>query len=304
LIICDWVGLQYSTNSIPIELPKASVLISLHWIHFAHDTSILFVLVKPNIVTQSQSANKVYSKISLGYKNWSTIEDGGNQDVFAKREYSTNLSRINNEKEILCDFVASDFALEVTRRMYGLTKKDWTYDNNSFIICLVRDGSSYEVETFTGVISNYVYSPDTMKNLRITPLRNLIRHIPILTTFIKPNLTYELTFNFGEANFIAKAIPNAPDACFPRLIANNDEDANISQGDVYNTEYELPILNDTEVSFEYPFCNAQYLTYKANPYGLIGFSCPDGTIVYGWVLQLNYNPSRGKAQIKLTNKQP
>lgn len=25
--------------------------------------------------------------------------------------------------------------------------------------------STYEVETFTGVVANYVYSPDTMKNI-------------------------------------------------------------------------------------------------------------------------------------------
>ena len=88
---------------------------------------------------------KVFSTAKIGYDKWETESVNGLNDVFGNREYRTSLKQIRNEYTRLCNFIASDYAIEVTRRAFGDTTKDWRYDNNTFIICLKND--------YTGTVS-------------------------------------------------------------------------------------------------------------------------------------------------------
>lgn len=83
---------------------------------------------------------KAFDRATIGYSNWETESVNGLNDVFGKREYRTSLKQLRNLYERLCPFIASDYAIEITRRQYGNTTKDWRYDNDTFIICL-RNGS-------------------------------------------------------------------------------------------------------------------------------------------------------------------
>lgn len=83
---------------------------------------------------------KAFDRATIGYSNWETESVNGLNDVFGKREYRTSLKQLRNLYERLCPFIASDYAIEITRRQYGNTTKDWRYDNDTFIICL-RSGS-------------------------------------------------------------------------------------------------------------------------------------------------------------------
>ncbi len=84
-------------------------------------------------------STRAFDRASIGYNTWETESVNGLNDVFGKREYRTSLKQVRNLYERLCPFIASDYAIEITRRQYGNTTKDWRYDNDTFIICL-RNG--------------------------------------------------------------------------------------------------------------------------------------------------------------------
>jgi hypothetical protein len=87
----------------------------------------------------------IYSTIKTGYDKWKTWSIRGLNDIFTPREYRTELSSIKNELNRVCKFIASDYAIEYTRRQYGTTTADSRYDNDMFLLSLSRGGYTYEV---------------------------------------------------------------------------------------------------------------------------------------------------------------
>lgn len=97
-------------------------------------------------VERSVDASLIFSTIKIGYDKWKTWNINGLNDIFTPHEYRTELSELKNELDQLCKFLASDYAIEWTRRQYGLTTADSRYDNDNFFLCLSRQPYSYEVE--------------------------------------------------------------------------------------------------------------------------------------------------------------
>lgn len=263
--------------------------------------------IEKNILNEN-----IYQGIEIGYNIWSTEEEGGREDLFASRKYNTSLTRTSNLLSIMSEFVASDFALEVTRRLYGLSKTDWRYDENVFIICmyrnvtndiLVEEGES-EIEPGIPLIltSQYIFNQDTQKNSRITPVRNLMRHVSRLITFLKPSLIWTFKFKEGKANYIAGIAHNNNNCIIELngaiLAENQDLEINTFQDSARGT----PFLTNEQITFEYPLNCLQWADIKAMPYGVIGYSCTDGDVKYGWIKSLKFNPTKGIATFNLINK--
>jgi len=268
---------------------------------YFYDNSVVLTLPYPNIITREVDAKEMVSQIKIGYNNWGNEQQGGRNDVFASREISSNISRVSNTLMLKSDLVASDFAIEFTRRIYGLSSVDSPFDDKVFIICMVRDGADIIVELFPSATATNVYSVDTMKNIRITPMRNLLRNIPTLSKYIKTSLAYEFYFKNGEANFIAAIDTATIEDCILEVQGVElREDNPITDLATFETaSFGTPILSNELVSFEYPLTCAEWLTLKANPYGLIEYSCANGTSEFGWIKQFNYNAYQGMASFKL-----
>ena len=266
-----------------------------------YDSSVLFTLTDVNTIETQYSKVNTPSKIIVGYQNWATEEQGGRQDVFAKREYRSNLTRENNSIDLRSQLIASDFALEVIRRLFGMSNIDNQYDNETFIIEM-KKASDYEVFLLgTGATSSYIYSLFTMKNTSLTPVRNLMRHINRLTNWTRTNLAYLFKFTDGQANFIAEINQDSQNNC-PIEVASTTvaENQDIDES-VIDTDYNFPILSDKEVDFEYPITCAQYDLIVANPYGLIGYTC-GGVTQYGWIKRFTFNPNTSIANFQLFQK--
>jgi len=268
--------------------------------HF-YDTSVVLTLPYPNLITREVDTKEMVSQIKIGYNNWGNEQQQGRNDVFASREIASNLSRVSNSLNLNSNLVASDFAIEFTRRIYGLSSVDSPFDDKVFIICMVRDGGDIIVELFPSATATNVYSVDTMKNIRITPMRNLLRNIPTLSKYIKTSLAYEFYFKNGEANFIAAIDTATIEDCILEVQGVElREDNPITDLATFETaSFGTPILANELVSFEYPLTCAEWLTLKANPYGLIEYSCANGTSEFGWIKQFNYNAYQGMASFKL-----
>lgn len=83
-------------------------------------------------------ANEIYSTAKLGYEKWEAEEYTGLDEFLTKRSFRTTLTQIKNELSKLSKFIASGYALEITRRKGDDNSKDWRYDNDVFIVCLTR----------------------------------------------------------------------------------------------------------------------------------------------------------------------
>lgn len=260
----------------------------------------------PNIVTKKIDTSTTFSKILIGYSKWESTEAGGLQDIFTEREYKTNLTRTNNEIDIRSNIIASDFALEVTRRLYGVTNIDWRYDNDIFILCVKRGGLFYELELGSDIIdsSTFIHSKDTLKNARITPIRNLLRHIPALVEYINPSTTYELKFANGKGNYIASIKLNNQDCVLEELdLINENADIDI---EVFHEPIDgTPTMRNETIEFDYPMNCAEWAIILANPYGKIAYICPnDPDYSYGYIKQLKFKPTQGIATFTLKKTYP
>jgi hypothetical protein len=79
---------------------------------------------------------RLFAAAKFGYNNWETENINGLNDVFSKREYRTALKEITGTYNQASNIIASDYAIEVTRRQFAGTTKDWKYDNSIFIVCI------------------------------------------------------------------------------------------------------------------------------------------------------------------------
>lgn len=268
---------------------------------YFYDNSVVVSLPYPNLVEKTIDGKEMLSQIKVGYNYWGNEQQQGRNDIHAGREIISNLSRVSNSLNLKSDLVASDFAIEFTRRVYGLSSIDSDFDDKVFIICMVRDGSDIIVELLPSATATNVYSVDTTKNIRITPMRNLLRNIPTISKYIKTGLAYEFTFANGEANYIAAIDTKVIEACILEVQGVElREDNPVTDLATFETSsYGTPILSSEIISFQYPLTCIQWNAIQANKYGLVEYTCADGVAQYGWIKQMNFNPTQGMATFKL-----
>ncbi len=111
-------------------------LIRVEPVHYFFNDSILMSCPSIRLVKQSVDNSVIYSVYKGGYDKWETWNDNGLYDLFGSREYRTGLSQIANTLQQNCKWIASDYAIEFTRRLYGTTTSDWKYDDDIFFLCL------------------------------------------------------------------------------------------------------------------------------------------------------------------------
>ena len=83
--------------------------------------------------------NLLASTFKVGYQQYETWNNNGLYDIFGNRTYRTPLNHLVNEIDKTCKWLASDYAIEFTRRQFGLTSSDSRYDDNTFILCLAKN---------------------------------------------------------------------------------------------------------------------------------------------------------------------
>jgi hypothetical protein len=140
-IHCIGMGIEDDPNR------PGNQLIRVEPKHYFYKPDVLITCDHIKKVEREIHPTELYSILKAGYAKWETENANGLNDPFGNREYRTLLTTIRNTCDRICKFIASDYAIEVTRRKYGSTTKDWKYDNDIFIICLQS--------SFTGQIAFY-----------------------------------------------------------------------------------------------------------------------------------------------------
>lgn len=348
---------------------------------YFYNNSILMECDSIRVVKRQVDLSLIYSTIKTGYSKWKTWNVNGLNDVFAPRIYRTELSELKNELDITCNFIASDYAIEWTRRQYGLTTADSRYDNDIFLLCLSREKYIYSIQgqfvaqgsgtvalaivlqgqnfdfqigdtiTITGTtlndgsytIANFqtgafgttilfvvepivvepavnmvitqtntpirveqgvdsatnILFPDTVMNYRLAPSRNAMRWMKSILRSYRDFINKSIKFTNGEGNILASGEVLTPCRLENAVIAENQD---ISLDNFADAEANYPLFYPELITFEYPMSYDQYLTVKANPYGLIGYQCGNSAMEYGWIEDMQYSPYNGLVNFTLRPK--
>lgn len=273
--------------------------------HFYQNAEIMRLDNIASISNEVQESQH-YAKINVGYKKWEVQQINGLNEINSNREYRTNVDTINTTLDILSVLVSGSYPSEVTRQQSFADSgaADTTYDNETFIYCLIRNAYNFQIEQDKVLNDSNIYDPATLMNFRITPIRNLMRWFKsIINTY--PNITSSgsrLFFNAGTANFIAAGLLDDNTSC---RLENNTITENDSIG-IINFTNQLdgtPLFKNETASFDYPLSVAQYNFIKANPYGYISYTCGNSNEVQkGFIKEIKFRPARGMANFTLRKK--
>lgn len=264
--------------------------------HFYDKNTTILTCDKVNQITESVLENRIFSHIEAGYAKYESEEVTGIDEFLSKRSYRTEWKTVRNTANRVCPFIASGYALEVTRRKGHLTTSDWRLDNDVFIICMKRYLGDIVVEQ--GHISSPLNITDdsTVYNFAISPLRNAARWLKTWFAGITNPYTSRLILTDGTGNYYAGG--QYTGAC---PIDNEvwDESLPLQSNMFVNPDMVLPLWKPKQVQFEYPLSFSEYQILKTNPYGVIKYSCNDNPYQYGYILNIEYKPNTGIANFTL-----
>ena len=243
------------------------------------------------------SAN-IAPEISLHFKNYKTGYDkfeaeyyNGLYDIHGEREYTTKLVNHNETLENVCKFVASGYIIEITRQQRSSNSKDWQYDNDTFFLCMSRSDDNIIVEQGNVTDSVNIIDPPTLLNFRITPARMASNWFKFVTAFMRG--VREIIFSSGKGNTLAQGRCISGCEITGNVLAENQ---NIDSNDIANDT--TPIFTAETVEIKgVPVSFRQYLDIKANPHGLVRYTC--GSAGAGWIKEFKYKIVDGTADFIL-----
>ncbi len=278
-------------------------------IEYFYNTEVLFQI--PNIKNYKiRTADEFYvNGFEVGYDKWETEDVNGLDEVNTKREYTTLLKKTGTKVSKLSKYIASPYALELTRRKQylGTSTQDSKYDQENFVICLNRTENPYtgiptslttaeKDENFT--VTNLISSATTY-NLRISPGRIIRRWFKsIAPSLIKNNAILKVVkFAFGQGNY--KATSQGSGSCDVGLSENIDESADLElEVPAIDTSID-PLWENEFIEFEAPMTYSQYKLIKINPTKCIQISPYSSNFIKAFIFDVRYNPVRGMAKFIL-----
>jgi hypothetical protein len=264
-----------------------------NWEYFYNDSIV--VDLGTVSVKKEPDVKLHFKNFKTGYAKYEAEEYNGLDEFLTEREYTTNLVNHNLDLNKTCQFIASGYAIELTRRQGNTTSSDWRFDNDTFVIALKREDTALSVEQGNITSPLNIIDPPTILNFRISPARMAMNWFQYLTTFLKT--TKELIFSSGKGNIAAQGESYSNCTIESGVIS---EKQNLLQADFQGNQdgiftAELHTISEAPMTFK------QYKLIQSNPHGLIAYKCSDVQL-YGWIKQLKYSFIDGSASFILIPK--
>ena len=201
------------------------------------------------------------------------------------------ITQLKNSYTAVSKYPASGYLIEQTRRQQFNTSPDKEVgeDKTNFWICLLRrNGGGYETERnqLLNVVRN-VLSPETVYNLRITPQRNFKRHGRIICSGLRFRDTLPITFQEGNANYIAETQ------------FDGEAVSTIENEALVGTQLLEPLWIPEYYEFDAPLPTHQRKLIEANPHGLITFMDSAGNLKKGYLKDIRISLTGPMAAFKL-----
>lgn len=272
----------------------------------------LFEINNPSNVERSHDLDETFTRLKIGYKKYADISEANVVDTFhSERNYTTLAKAVDKELQAMSELVADPFAIEYTRRKsIDKDTKDWNYDEDIFMICVMRvnvklesggtvhsDVTSYEVDNGMEETGNTVTSPDTMINVYISPARNAIRWADRFSQYPGAN---GLSYASGTRNTTAKGTRKTRSSPLVEQLGGMTRTTTYDQAytsfvqENASINKETPYLKSQKVSFEYPISLQQWNSIRMNPYGYIRVNGERY-----WIKKVQYNFKTGLTKFEL-----
>lgn len=287
LIAVDAVGLDIEGNNVIVEPIK----------HFYSD-EVIFEADNVNEIVRTKRTDRIFNQANIGYDKWETEQYNGLDAIHTKRNYRLQIKNTRSKFEKYSKAIVDGYAIEVTRRKAGLTE-DWRYDNNMFWICCKRESGSFVAEKNNISSPQYLFSPATILNYRLSPIRNLMKWFHwIMQSVANYSSATNLLFSGGDGNFVAEGLLN--NGCINEAsVLKENEDLDESKFD--DTEFAQPWIKPEKVVFKYPVSVKEFLEISSNKYGKIKYRVSEfDEWEYGWISEIKYLPNDGIAEFNLT----
>jgi hypothetical protein len=271
--------------------------------YFYQDTEIFRCPSIPQASIEIEEARH-YSKIDVGYKKWEVEDVNGLDEFNSTREYRTSLDSVSNSLDIASSLVAGSYPIELTRQQSFANTggSDYKYDNDTFIICVLRMMYGWQVEQTNITSAANIYSPATVYNYRISPLRNLMRwYRSISASYANSgDSSNKLFFNSGTGNFVAEGEMTSEVCKLENAVIRENQD-------LFTTHFEnatdaTPLWRNETIAFDYPLSLKDYRDLKSGPYGYVSYQCGQGDFEKGFIKELKYKLNRGIATFILRKK--
>lgn len=269
--------------------------------YFYQDIEILSHDAIPKASTEIEET-KHYSRIQVGYKKWEVEKVNGLDEFNSNREYNTSIDTINSPLDITSILVAGTYPIEITRQQSFAVSggADTKYDNETFIICMERPSYPYgSLQVELGNITNAanIFSPATIYNYRLSPIRNLMRwYKNIAAGFASlSDASNMLFFSSGTGNLTASGLMT--DTFCREENSEIVENQNIFVTKFTSADQFTPLWKNELITYEYPMSIADYRAIKENPYGYISAQCGSGDFEKYWIKEIKYKPMKGTATI-------
>ncbi len=304
-VFCNFKQLFNSANAvhnIGMEIANETIRVEPLSFFYSNERSCTLEYVKD--IRSSLAVDRFINHITVGYANWETEFANGLDEPNTRHEYSTVIQALNNKLELISDYIASSYAIEVTRRknVKLFPKEDFKYDNNNFWLCVKRDGLDFAAELLADafVSASNMIAKDTALNLRMTPGRMLLAHINKITAGLQ-TIGGDIKFINGDGNtdFVSTKtdVGHQEDYNEEPLAENtsfawNDSDAR----DV------LPIWMPIYDEFEFPLTEALRTQINNRPYGYIEFFKYSNERYKGYIESMEENLENGLTKFKLLRK--
>jgi len=266
------------------------------WRHFYEYDTIL-ECIGVDEVKRSVSAADHVSIFKFGYAKWEAEAFNGIDEFMTQREYRTELTQASKTFSQISNFIASGYAIEVTRRKGNTDTKDWRYDNDAFLITMRR--SSGVLIPQVGDISGdaNILDPTTVYNFKIRPSAMAMHWLPyVLASYRQADVASRIIFTDGTGNYNAEGELSAGICIIEGGVISEKQD--LSPNDMAAPTDGLPIKFNESIAYEFPITWAQFKALKASPAKWIYYE-NDRTSGYGWIRSVQFKLTESKATFNL-----
>ncbi len=288
--------------SLSLETIGGVEKIRIEQLNYAYTKEAILTFDNISGLKRSISKDKFFTQIEVGYTTWQPEEINGLDEFASKRTYTTPLKTIGSPLLLQSKVIASGSIIEVTRRLqYNATATtDSKYDSELFIIALNNsDPTIAEKNENFGTVNNLL-SPETAYNLRLSPVRNLLRNGNKINGSLLKYLGYDLKFQAGEGNFLVQSDLNG--SCpgnFNNELLTENQNIPWAYADIGEVD---PIWEPIIYQFDYPLSFSDFTILKNNKNkGILinGDIHPASYYELGFLVDMEYEPVKGIAKFQL-----
>jgi len=292
--------------------------VKMEKLDYFYQNTVTINIGQPNDIKRTVAKDYFYSSLELGYDKPSGDqlyeESMGLDEYNIKGNYTTPITRVENQYKATSKYRADSYGMEFARRkpQSAFPNEDTRYDKTIFVMDLKRNeegGLNYEQRKWEDDFEKPIpfdkfttgtYSPETATNLRFSPLNCLLRWGFWVKGGLEKYKDKYIRYISTEGNSTLKT----------QIKGSSNEYS--ENGEVLISDLDKSLFIPEYIEFEYSVDSELLRTINGtsvnangekimNYYGLVEFINEDGLLEYGFLMELKPN-NQGQWKLLKANK--